>query len=106
MSNELHFEWDENKNKLNQEKHDGISFEEATTINDEKLLEKEFDFSKAVKNPYAKRLKKSVTMNLDLEVLDYFKKQSTDSGIPYQTLINLYLLDCTKNHKTLNMQWI
>lgn len=46
------------------------------------------------KNPYSKRIKKQVTINLDGDVIDYFKAQSESSGIPYQTLINLYLSDC------------
>ena len=69
-------------------------------------MREEYDFSDGVKNPYAKRLRKSVTMNVDIEALDYFKKQSSASGIPYQTLINLYLVDCAQNNKTLKMQWV
>lgn len=56
-------------------------------------------------NPYAKKVRKSITMNVDVEALDYFKKQSSVSGIPYQTLINLYLVDCAHNNKQLNIQW-
>ena len=65
----------------------------------------ENDFSKAVKNPYAKRLKKQVTINIDADVIDYFKKQSSESGIPYQTLMNLYLVECMKEGKKLNLKW-
>lgn len=72
---------------------------------EDKYLEKEFDFSKSIKNPYAKRLRKSITMNVDQEALDYFKSQSSESGIPYQTLINLYLVDCAKHHKKLELIW-
>ena len=46
------------------------------------------------KNPYSKRLKKQITINIDNETIDFFKEQSEDAGIPYQTLINLYLTDC------------
>lgn len=53
---------------------------------EDKFLEKEFDFSKAVKNPYAKALKKQVTINLDESVVSYFKEQSDSAGIPYQIL--------------------
>ena len=53
-------------------------------------MKDEYDFSEGVKNPHAKRLKKQVTMNLDGDVIDYFKRQSSASGIPYQILINLY----------------
>jgi hypothetical protein len=54
----------------------------------------EYDFSKARKNPYATQLKKSITIRLDEELVDYFKAISEEIGIPYQTLINLYLRDC------------
>lgn len=72
---------------------------------DDEFLEKEFDFSKAVRNPYAKRLHKKITMNIDVDALDYFKTQSTASGIPYQTLINLYLVDCATSNKKLELTW-
>jgi predicted DNA binding CopG/RHH family protein len=88
--NEISFEWDENKN---------------TIIEDDEFLEKEFDFSKAVKNPYAKKLQKKITMNIREDALEYFKKQSSESGIPYQTLINLYLIDCADHNKKLEIQW-
>ena len=75
-------------------------------INEEdEFLEKEFDFSKAVKNPYAKKLQKKITMNVREDALEYFKKQSSESGIPYQTLINLYLIDCADHNKKLEIQW-
>lgn len=72
---------------------------------DDEFLEQEFDFSKAVKNPYAKMLKKQVTINLDENVISYFKKQSDSAGIPYQTLINLYLRDCMVNNRRLEVNW-
>ncbi len=62
-------------------------------------MKKEYDFSKAKKNPYIHDLKKQVTIRLDFETIDYFKHLSEDNGIPYQTLINLYLRDCAQNHK-------
>ena len=71
----------------------------------DECLEKEFDFSKAIKNPYAKMLKKQVTINLDENVVSYFKKQSDSVGIPYQTLINLYLRDCIANKRSLEVTW-
>ena len=52
-------------------------------------MRSEYDFSKAKKNPYAKVLKKQVTINLDEDVVRYFKEKSAEVGIPYQTLINL-----------------
>jgi predicted DNA binding CopG/RHH family protein len=69
------------------------------------FLEKEFDFSEAVKNPYAKKLHKKITMNVDYDALEYFKEQALASGIPYQTLINLYLVDCAKLKKRLEITW-
>ena len=56
-------------------------------------------------NPYAKKLKKQITINLDSTVVDYFKKQSEEVGIPYQTLINLYLCDCVKQGRRLDLHW-
>lgn len=57
------------------------------------------------KNPYSKRLKKQVTINIDCDTISFFKAQSNDSGIPYQTLINLYLSDCAKQKKQLKLSW-
>ncbi len=57
------------------------------------------------KNPYSKRIKKQVTINLDGDVIDYFKAQSESFGIPYQTLINLYLSDCVAQKRELQMSW-
>lgn len=55
------------------------------------------------KNPYAKHLKKQITINIDSEAIDYFKKQSENAGIPYQTLINLYLKDCAQSGRALGL---
>ena len=68
-------------------------------------MKKEYDFSKATKNPYTKLLKKQVTINLSEEVLTYFKELSEQTSIPYQTLINFYLLDCAKNKKKIDVSW-
>lgn len=57
------------------------------------------------RNPYAKRLKQQITINLDNDVVDYFKNMSSSSGIPYQTLINLYLSDCMTNKRQVNISW-
>lgn len=57
------------------------------------------------KNPYAKKLKKQITINIDTDTVDYFKTLSENEGIPYQTLINLYLADCAKNQKKLHIAW-
>lgn len=68
-------------------------------------MRKEYDFSKGVKNPYTKLLKKQITINISEEVLVYFKELSEKTSIPYQTLINFYLLDCVKNKKTIDVSW-
>jgi predicted DNA binding CopG/RHH family protein len=69
-------------------------------------MKKEYNFSKmkAAKNPYASK-KKAVGINLSHGVIDYFKKLSDENGIPYQTLIDLYLQDCVKNKKKPNFDW-
>jgi hypothetical protein len=64
-------------------------------------MRKSYDFSKSKRNPYAKRLKASVTIRLDPEVIEYFKQLTEDTSIPYQTLINLYLRDCAKSRRKL-----
>jgi len=70
-------------------------------------MREHYDFSKmkGKKNPYAKLLKQPVTMRLDRESVEYFKSLSEESGIPYQTLINLYLRDCVTHKRKLDMQW-
>lgn len=68
-------------------------------------MKKEYDFSKADKNPYARLLKKQVTIRLDEETVKYFKDLAAEDGIPYQTLINLYLRDCAASGRKLSMQW-
>lgn len=70
-------------------------------------MKEEYDIesSSPRKNSYVKRLKKQITINIDNDTVDFFKAQSEESGIPYQTLINLYLSDCAKNKKKLQMSW-
>lgn len=65
----------------------------------------EYDFSHARKNPYAKLLKKQITINIDVSTVDYFKDMSSDNGIPYQTLINLYLRDCVENERKIRINF-
>ncbi len=65
----------------------------------------EYDFSNAKKNPYAKLIKKQVTINLDENIISFFKDQSENVGIPYQTLINLYLRDCMLNKRQPEITW-
>lgn len=68
-------------------------------------MHKSYDFSKSVKNPYAKRLKKQITIRLDEDTITYFKSMADDKGIPYQSLINLYLRDCAIEHRELKTKW-
>jgi uncharacterized protein (DUF4415 family) len=68
-------------------------------------MRKEYDFSKAKKNPYASQLKKQITIRLDEDAIDYFKSISEKLGIPYQSLINLYLRDCAATQKQLDLSW-
>jgi predicted DNA binding CopG/RHH family protein len=69
------------------------------------MMREEYDFSNARKNPYANKLKKQITINIDSTTIDYFKGQSEKNGIPYQTLINLYLSDCAAQKKQLHTSW-
>ena len=68
-------------------------------------MKDEYDFSKAKKNPYARKLKKQVTIRLETDVIDYFKELSVENGIPYQSLINLFLSDCAASRKKLRIKW-
>ena len=68
-------------------------------------MPEELDLSKAARSPYPKLLKQQVTINLSIEVIEYFKKQSSETGIPYQSLINLYLLSCVNEKKKLDLSW-
>ena len=68
-------------------------------------MKKEYDFSKGRRNPYASRLKRQVTIRLDAQSVKYFKGISGECGIPYQTLINLYLRDCAATGKRLAPNW-
>lgn len=70
-------------------------------------MREEYEISKLNprSNPYAKSLKRQVTINLNYEVVDYFKNQSVTTGVPYQTLINLYLTDCVKHNKKIDISW-
>jgi len=68
-------------------------------------MRKEYDFSKSRKNPYAPQLKKQITIRLDEDAIAYFKGISEEVGIPYQSLINLYLRDCAASHRRLHLSW-
>lgn len=68
-------------------------------------MKEEYNFASARKNPYAKKLKKQITINIDNNTIDFFKAQSISSGIPYQTLINLYLSDCASQKRQITLSW-
>jgi len=70
-------------------------------------MKKEYDLSKmkSRKNPYASKLKKPVTMRLGEDVINYFKGMAEDSGVPYQSLINLYLRDCISQRRKVDISW-
>ncbi|MCR5531204.1 MAG: BrnA antitoxin family protein [Lachnospiraceae bacterium] len=69
------------------------------------LKEYDVDNLNPQRNPYTKELKKQVTIKLSPAVVDYFKQEAIESGIPYQTLINLYLVDCVKKKRKPKMSW-
>jgi len=68
------------------------------------VMRDKYDFTDSVKNPYINKLKKQVTIRLDEDTIGYFKKLAEDKGLPYQSLINLYLRDCAQTHKDLKWQ--
>lgn len=68
-------------------------------------MRKTYDFSKSVKNPYARRMKKQLTIRLDEDTISYFKSMAQERGLPYQSLINLYLRDCADSRRQLRVKW-
>ena len=72
-------------------------------VNKEELEDMpEVDFSNAKRNPYVGKMRRRVTMNIDGSTIDYFKREAQQTGMPYQTLINMYLKQCVKEDKHLN----
>ncbi len=71
-------------------------------------MKREYDLSKmkSRKNPYAKRLKRQVTIRLGIDIIEYFKQLSEETGIPYQNLINLYLRDCVESKRKPSLKWV
>jgi len=71
------------------------------------MMRKEYDFEtmKGRKNPYAKQLKKQVTIRIGVDIIDYFKNLSEETGVPYQNLINLYLRDCVQTKRKPSLNW-
>ncbi|MBC8434521.1 MAG: antitoxin [ANME-2 cluster archaeon] len=70
-------------------------------------MRKEYDFDKMKgrKNPYAKHLKKQVTIRIGVDIIEHFKKLAEETGVPYQNLINLYLRDCVQSNRKLSLNW-
>lgn len=70
-------------------------------------MKAEYDLSrmKSRRNPYASKLKRPVTMRLSEDVVAYFKGMAVDTGVPYQSLINLYLRDCVMQHRQVQIAW-
>ncbi|MFZ1291052.1 MAG: BrnA antitoxin family protein [Melioribacteraceae bacterium] len=68
-------------------------------------MKKEYDFSNSIKNPYTKKLKKQISIRIEDDTVDYFKKLSTEIGIPYQNLMNMYLRECAEKNMKPNIQW-
>ena len=68
-------------------------------------MKKSYDFSNSVRNPYLKKPKKQLTIRLDEDTISYFRSLADESGIPYQSLINLYLRDCAAKSRKLRMSW-
>jgi len=71
-------------------------------------MKKEYDLAKmkSRKNPFARRLRKQVTLRMGVQVIDYFKELAEETGIPYQNLINLYLQECVEKHRRPSMEWV
>ena len=68
-------------------------------------MRKEYDFSEGTVNPYIKKLRKQISIRIDIDTIEYFKKQAHETGISYQNLINLYLANCASGKKTINIAW-
>ncbi|TGK05010.1 antitoxin [Leptospira semungkisensis] len=68
-------------------------------------MRKEYNFSKSKKNTYLKKLKKPITIRVDIDTIGYFKGLSDQTGIPYQNLINLYLAECASKNKKIDLSW-
>ena len=68
-------------------------------------MKKEYDFSKSIKNPYIKKLKKQISIRIENDTVEYFKKLASEIDIPYQNLMNIYLRECAENNKKPNIHW-
>lgn len=68
-------------------------------------MRKEYDFTKGRRNPYARRLKRPITLRLEEETIAYFKRLAQQMALPYQSLINLYLRDCAATGRRIRLAW-
>jgi len=68
-------------------------------------MRKEYDFSNSIQNPYAKNVKKQISIKIESDTITYFKELAIKVGIPYQNLINSYLTDCAKKHIEPSLKW-
>ena len=68
-------------------------------------MRKKYDFKNATLNPYIKKLRKQISIRIDIDTINFFKKQAEEKGIAYQNLINLYLSDCAAHSKQINITW-
>jgi predicted DNA binding CopG/RHH family protein len=68
-------------------------------------MRKEYDFTQAKPNPYIKKLRKQISIRIDVDTINFFKKRAEETGIAYQNLINLYLADCAIHSKKINIAW-
>jgi len=68
-------------------------------------MREEYDFSKSIKNPYAKRVKKQISIRIETDTIDYFKALAEETGISYQNLINSYLTECAHENKKPELKW-
>ena len=68
-------------------------------------MRKTYDFSQSKQNPYARALKRQITIRLDGDTIEYFKRLAGETGLPYQSLMNIYLKDCAEHHRRLHLGW-
>ena len=68
-------------------------------------MKKEYDFSKSIKNPYVKKLKKQISIRIENDTVEYFKKLASEIDIPYQNLMNIYLRECAEKNTKPNIHW-
>ena len=74
-------------------------------ITGENKMKKEYNFSQSVKNPYIRKLKKQITIRIEKETIEYFKRLAAETDIPYQKLINMFLKDCALNKRKPSITW-